>query len=981
MKNLLCYFWISLLFLCCQPSDHHYTQTHSSNGYNYETVTNDPTNTRIYTLDNGLKVYLSHYEDAPRIQVFTAFKAGGKNDPADNTGLAHYLEHMMFKGTDLFGTKDYGAEKYYLDSIEQLFNDYGKLNDPSARKEHYALIDKVSNKAAEFAIPNEYDKMIALLGGKGLNAYTTADRTVYQVDIPSNELERFLTIEGKRFKKIVNRLFHTELEAVYEEKNRSLDNDYSKVNNAINAALFPHHPYGTQSVIGTIEHLKNPSITAINDYFNTYYRPNNAAICMSGDLDYDKTIALIDKHFGDWEPNPSLSHWEKGEATELNDIQLAEVFGPQEERVTIGYRFDGTDSDEHTKVVLIDMLLNNSSAGLIDLNLMQQQKVLKAGSFVYDRNDYSIHTFFGTPKTGQSLEEVQALILAQIDSIKAGAFEPWLLKAVVNDLKKNVMEQEDSGSAIYYRGDRMVKAFTNNTPWVDKVSYFKKLTAITQEELIAFANTHYNNNYAVVYKRNGTDPKAQKIEKPSITKVPLNRNDQSDFHKEITEMSVEKLTPKFLDFNTDLNYYQVGDFPIIHKENNTNDLFELNYVFEFSTNADPKIGIALTGLLEFCGTDSLSPEEVKKEFYKLGSSYTVRSTLGNERLVISLNGLNEHFDATVSLFENLLTNATAASEDLQKLIDRIKKQRDDNLKNKRFLLWNGLYGYAKYGKNNPNNLILSNAELDELNEGELIDIIQKITSYPHRITYYGNLSQQAVLKSLEAHHLSDFTTPLPTTTPLKEKDLLRPKVYWVHYDMVQTEMALLAKSVPYNPAIAAAIQLFNSYFGGGMNSIVFQEIRDAQGLAYAVFSQYLQGAKKDRSNYLVSYVGIQADKQQEALASMLGLIAFMPESESAFDIAKTSILNKLESERITKAKVIQSYLSAQDKGLNEDIRKKIYNEVKELSFDELITFHQSYIKDLPQSIVVIGNRENINFENLADYGEVIELNLADLFNY
>ena len=258
-----------IIFTGCS-NEKYQTKTSHSGNYKYEYVTNDPTQTRIYTLDNGLKVYLSHFEKEPRIQIFTAVKAGGKNDPENNTGLAHYLEHMMFKGNKFFGTKDYEKEKPLLDSIENLFNEYSKLDGENERKNLYKTIDELSNKAALFAIPNEYDKMISKLGGKNLNAYTSEDRTVYYVDIPSNEIDRFLKLEGSRFKQIVNRLFHTELEAVYEEKNRSLDSDSRKIVRAIYQSLFPNHPYGKQSVIGTIEHLKNPSITEINNYFDKY---------------------------------------------------------------------------------------------------------------------------------------------------------------------------------------------------------------------------------------------------------------------------------------------------------------------------------------------------------------------------------------------------------------------------------------------------------------------------------------------------------------------------------------------------------------------------------------------------------------------------------------------------------------------------------------------------------------------------------------
>ena len=229
--TFLIYFQAIMVVACMQPGqkDRFTTKTAESQGYRYEYVTNDPLKVRIYTLPNGLKVYLSDYKNAPRVQTFIVVRAGGKNDPASATGLAHYLEHMMFKGTADFGTLDWNSEKPWLDSIQHMFDHYRTLTDSVERVQYYRLIDRVSNEASKFAIPNEYDKMVAAIGAKGTNAYTTEDRTVYINDIPANQMENFLIIESNRFKKIVNRLFHTELESVYEEKNRSLDNDNWKV--------------------------------------------------------------------------------------------------------------------------------------------------------------------------------------------------------------------------------------------------------------------------------------------------------------------------------------------------------------------------------------------------------------------------------------------------------------------------------------------------------------------------------------------------------------------------------------------------------------------------------------------------------------------------------------------------------------------------------------------------------------------------------
>ncbi len=266
----------------------------------YDKVQNDPMNSRIYTLDNGLKVYLSVYKDAPRVQTYIAIRAGSKNDPADATGLAHYLEHMLFKGTDKYGSLDYSKEEPMLKEIEALYEEYRQIDmdDTENRDRLWAQIDSVSGEAAKFAIANEYDKMVSNIGAKGTNAYTSAEATVYVNDIPSNQLEKWLDIESERFRMPVFRLFHTELEAVYEEKNRGLDSDGRKMFEALLEGLFQKHTYGTQTTIGTIEHLKNPSLSEIRKYFNKNYVPNNMAICMSGDFNPDSVINWVNQKFG-----------------------------------------------------------------------------------------------------------------------------------------------------------------------------------------------------------------------------------------------------------------------------------------------------------------------------------------------------------------------------------------------------------------------------------------------------------------------------------------------------------------------------------------------------------------------------------------------------------------------------------------------------------------------------------------------------------
>lgn len=977
MKNIgvVCLILTLLLSSCKQESGQ--LKTAESNGYTYEYVENDPLNVRIYTLKNGLKVYLSQYEATPRIQTFIAVKAGGKNDPANNTGLAHYLEHIMFKGTADFGTLDWQKESVLLDSIERMFNHYGTLTDSIQRKEYYQLIDKVSNEAAKYAIANEYDKMVSEIGAQGTNAYTTEDRTVYMNDIPSNQLKSWLEIEANRFKKIVPRLFHTELEAVYEEKNMSLDNDYWKTYETMYQNIFPKHPYGTQTVIGTIEHLKNPSITEIKNYFDQYYRPNNVAVCLAGDLDFDKTISLIDQYFGDWTPNDKLKTWTKIEEEPITTPIIKEVYGPDAEWIQMGFRFKGTNSEDADLLRLTDMVLANSKAGLIDLNLKQQQKVLEPTSYVNNLNDYAIHTFSARPREGQTLDQVRDLLLEQIELVKQGEFEDWLLEAVINDLKKSeIQASEYNGS----RANDMVMAFTNDIPWNKYVTRTASLKRYTKEDVMKFANEHYKDNYVAVYKRNGKDANVQKVTKPSITKVPLNKEAVSPFHAKIKSNEVEKLQPVFVDYTKDLTKLKMNKgIEVLYTPNTSNDLFTLYYLSDVGTNHNPKMSIAVE-YLQYLGTEDMTAEDVQKEFYKLGSTFNVFSS--DEQTYVYLEGLSENMDKSVQLFEKLLTKAKADEDAKKKMIDGIFKKREDVKKDKGEIMFNGLMNYGLYGEQSAFTNVVTNKELNSIQSDELIEIIKDFTKTEHRVLYFGPKKENELLASLNQYHiLPESLKPVPAPVEFKMQNFNNANVYWADYDMVQAEIMFLTKGKEFDASQIPMARMFNEYFGGNMSSPVFQELREAQGLAYSAFAYYGTAEKKADKDMFYAYIGTQADKQPEAMKAMQGLLQDFPKSENGFEAAKKAILNQIESQRITKTGILFNYENARKKGLDYDVRKDVYEKVQTYTLEDVEKFQQEYLKNNNYNVVLIGSKDKLNFKELQKYGKVQQLSLDELFGY
>lgn len=952
-------------------------KTSAVSSINYEYALNDPYKARIYTLKNGLKVYMSVYKNAPRIQTYIAVRAGSKNDPATATGLAHYLEHMVFKGTDQFGTKDFAKESAEITKIENLYETYRQTKDDGQRKSIYHQIDSISGVAAKYAIANEYDKMLAGIGGQGTNAFTSFDQTVYVNDIPSNQLENWLKIEAERYRKPVLRLFHTELEAVYEEKNRGLDNDNTKLWESVFAGSFNKHTYGTQTTIGTIDHLKNPSMKEIMKYFNANYVPNNMAICLSGDFDPDATIKLIEKHFGAWASKPVTPYTFEKEAPITQKV-VKEIIGPDAANLAMSWRFNGSGSKDADMITLINTLLSNGRAGLFDLNLNQQQKVLNSGSYAYVLKDYGMHILFGEPKEGQSLEEVEKLLLGQLDLIKKGDFPDWLMKAVITDMKlQKTKELEDNSS----RAMTFVNAFVNDTKWQQAVNEIDRLSKITKQEVIDFVNANYNDhNYVVAYKRIGEDKNIQKVEKPQITPVEVNRDDQSPFVKNILTSAPANIQPKFLDYDKDIVKTTMnGNIPVLYGQNTENQLFDLYYSFDMGSNNDKLLPVAID-YISYLGTSKMSPAEIQQEFYKLGCSFNVFNS--DNQTWVSLTGLNENFEKATQLFESLFADPKIDEETLKNLVSDILKKRSDAKQQKGTILQKMMVSYAKFGPVNPATNILTEDELNNLKTDQIYNVIKNLMAYQHKILYYGPKLVGDVKQALNNNHPVPATglKPVPAETSFTLQ-AFNNTVYVVDYDMKQAEIVMLSQGDKYDATQAPLISMYNEYFGGGMSSVVFQDLRESKALAYSCYSVYRSPREPKYPYYNFSYIGSQADKLPEAMAGMSNLLNGMPKSDNAFNAAKEAILQTIKTERINKADILFNYVNAEKFGLKTDIRKEVYAKVSTMNFDDVKNFQDTKIKNKPSTYLILGKKDLLDTKTLEKYGTIKYLTLKDVFGY
>jgi len=976
--KLIAYTLSIILFISCKNADNQNeyiaSQFTDDNGYNYETVSNDPTGLRLYTLDNGLKVYLSQNKDEPTIQTFIPVRAGSNYDPKESTGLAHYLEHMVFKGTDKIATIDWEKEEQLIAEISDLYEKHKAEPDADKKRLIYRQIDSISYVASGYAVANEYDKMVSLLGASGTNAHTWYEETVYKNKIPANELDKWASLESERFGKLVLRLFHTELEAVYEEFNRGQDNDAWKANDEMMAALFPTHPYGQQSTIGTSEHLKNPSMVSINNYFNKYYVPNNMAVVLVGDIEFDKTIQKIDETFGKLEFK-EVEHPVLPKEEPLNGISVREVLGPKNENVSVAFRTGGIGTDDEKYITLIDMILANSSAGLMDLNLNQKQLVQNATSSPFFQNDYGVLTFSGIPKADQSLDEVKDLMLEQAEKIKKGEFDDWMIDAVVNDLKLSETRRYENSTALasmYYN------AFIHKQNWNDKVQFLDDLKKISKDELVAFANKFFTDNYVVVYKRQGVDKDIAKVENPGITPIQINRGAESEYLKEFNKIESSELQPLFVDYKKEIQKEKLDSgIEMSYIKNKNNDLFNLNIIFDMGKDNDKKLTLAV-GYLDYLGTDKYTAEELKKEFYKLGVNYSVNA--GSDRSYITISGLQENIDKGLELLEHLMSNVEVDQESYDKYVLSILKSREDGKTQKGNILSGGLMSFAQYGEDSRLRNIYSVDELKNMDPSELIDILKDLENYKHRVFYYGK-DVEAAKVALDMYHKIPETLKDYPAAKQYEQLATGKNVYFADYDMVQSEMIFIAKGQQFDPKKMALSTVFNSYFGSGFSSIVMQEIRESKGLAYAVSAGYLPSGKKQDYDRTYAYIGTQANKVPEAVEAMLGLLNDMPESEQQFITAKESALKQIAAKRITKSNIFWNYESLKRRGIDYDNREEMYKEIQNMTIDDVSKFFDNNIKGQDYSVSVIGNKKDMDMKALAKLGKVNEMDIDYLFNY
>lgn len=944
----------------------------------------DPMQARFYRLDNGLTVALSVNRETPNIHGCIAFRVGSGDDPADKTGLAHYLEHLLFKGSERLGTTDFEAERPLLEQIEHLYDLHEASNDPDERLELYREIDRLSTEAGKFTVQNEFVQAVNTMGGSRLNAYTSLDRTVYFNSFPANQLEKFILLQFDRFKSPVFRGFHTELETVFEEYNLYQDRSDARFSQMLLAALFPNHPFG-RPVIGLPEDLKNPSPRRVMEFYRRYYVPGNMVIALAGDFDPDAALALIEQTFGTLparEVPPSI-------LPELEPVEGESVHtlvAPENELSAVAWRIGNPTLRELDLLELSARILSNGAAGLLDQNLNIPQKVADSGAGSGGKPGvYGYLLVSATPNAGESTEQALELLDAEIEKLKRGDFPDWLLTAILDHAeldRSRALRNND------FRADQLLDSYLERIDWPDAAATPARRRSITKAEVIEFARKHFTQDRLVFFRKNGPLAPAEKLSKPPLTPL-VTAQGHSAFFRELAAMNVLEIEPEFPDLETEILSRTIevetespsddGKERSLRRvelqliPNRRDDYFQLRYRFAVGSRHNRLLPIA-GEYGSVAGTEQRSAEALKLELYKLAGSVSI--SVDKEETVVTLTGLGENLLAITAVAKEMLTCPAVDEEALQRLVEKILLERKADRENPDAVLSAGLLPFVRYGADYLKQSTLSSEELGRIQADELAALLRELTGYPVRIDYYGPWVSERLLPMFLPLSLLEKQPPEPQR-PV-EQPIASPAVYFVHIPNVsQLRLLYLADGEPFNPDNVGVRFLFNRYYGGGMASVTFRKLRESNSLAYSCYSSYVTPEEPTGRHFFLTYLSTQADKLADAMKAVDAM--GFPVDPAAIENSRDTLLKSQAAERWHDEALFELAENFRKMKLPPDYRETTYRQLQEVTIPDLQEFHQREIEPRPRALLVVGDADRVDWKALEAFGPVRRLSVDEIF--
>ncbi|MCK5169899.1 MAG: insulinase family protein [Bacteroidales bacterium] len=931
-------------------------------------------NIEEYKLENGLSVYLNEDHNTPEVFGMVVTKAGSKNDPADATGMAHYQEHILFKGTTKLGTTNWEKEKEHIDKIFELYDKLGKTIDEEERKSIQKLINEESVKANEYAIPNEFSNVLNSMGSKNINAGTGPDQTVFYNSFPPNQIEKWLELNAHRMKEPVFRGFQSELEVVYEEKNMYSDQFMTNLIEEFQKNFFKNHPYGQQTTIGTIDDLKNPSLTKMYEFFKTYYVANNMALILCGNFDSETVKPLIDKTFGKLEsgnvPEPKVWEEKPFNGRELVEAKLSPI-----KIGLLGFR---TVTNGHPDKIALDVaqniLSNQNQSGLLD-KLAIDNKLMFAGVIPLPYNDHGATLVFFVPKiVGQKLISAEELVLEQLQNLKDGNFDDWKIEAAKKDLYVKYQQSIENPKR---KANLISDVFIRNEDLEEIFNYPEKTKAITKQDVIDVANKYFGNSFLAFHSKMGFS-KPEKIDKPGYEPVISNTDAKSEFAQYLESLPFIPVEPDYVDFEKDVITKEIKEYiHLYHVNNPVNDIFSLEIKFGAGKIEIPLLDYA-GEIMNYAGTKTKSVSELKQEFSKIGCSYSIYSD--DNFTTISMEGMEESLQEALILINDLINNSALEENKLNNILENAKANRKME-KSEADGVADALFEYVKYGNNSDYIDRLTLKEIKKLTTNQLLDAFNQATHFETEIHYVGQKDAEIVAQAISntlifGDKLNKTKSPLDREINQYQENI----VYLVNKKKaLQSKIYFFANQDNYKPESQAYIDAFKMYFSGGFSGLVLQEIREYRSLAYSAGASIRTPQNINGQSYFVGYIGTQADKTLIALETFMGLVREMPEKSDRMPMIKDYLVQSSIIDKPNYRNLSSSVLSWKRKGFNDDpakVKSEIY---QKLNFSDIVNYNNNNLKNQAMVIAIVGDKKRIDLEELKKYGKIIEIKEKELF--
>jgi predicted Zn-dependent peptidase len=927
--------------------------------------------TKTIHLDNGLKVVMCEDHSQPEIYGAVYVHAGSKNDPLDATGMAHYFEHIMFKGTDRIGTTNWEAEKVFLDSIDLMYDRLHETTDVAERQAIQQKINALSQKSADYAIPNEVDVILTQMGGKRLNAGTSYDMTMYYNTFPANQLSKWMDVYVERFRNPVFRLFQSELETVYEEKNMYGDNPISAFQEYLFKEFAGEHPYG-RPVIGYTEHLKNPQTSRMREFYNTYYVANNMTLILVGDFDTEAIEPMVAEKFGTWRsgklPQEPTYTFPKFNGPTVKDVKMTPI--KMGALVFPGVKISDPD---YLPLTLACGIFSNGETGLTD-KLMLDGKIMAAMLMPLSLEDYGGNLMIYIPKLlGQSHEDAEALIFGCLDRLKSGDFSDELFEAMrMSTLTQRIHDMENLNSLANLFLELEMRGMT----YEDYLAETRRLETITKDEVVAIANKYFGNDYLDVRSKMGF-PAKDKVDKPNWKPIEAkNTEAKSDFAKAIEAQQVPEVEPQVVKFGEDVKVTGVNDsFKMFSSTNPRNDIFNLEVRFNYGSYHDHDLARAVQ-YLNMQGTQTQTSQEFALALQKIGA--TIDFQASENDLSVRMTGFEKDLNEIIALCSQKLQTPSNNETYISTLVEgeqsEISTLRDDAS------TWaRAVREYALYGDQSTYLSRTSLKQWKKKSGEELLAEVAEAFKYDGYVLYSGNTDPKLVASMLNDSHLV-------RSNAIKGQEKVRvEKPYSDSQVFIASNKKFRQSNIYFHvPGEKLSMQdealslVFSKYFGTDMYSIVFQEIREFRSLGYTAYSYYTNDFLERKPGCLFGFLGTQSDKTLDGMTAFKDLIVNMPVRMEKFNASKEALLKARASDYVN-FRDIPSYVhNWKRKGYDHDPRGEVTEIIRNTSFEDVQSFYNRMIKNRPVVIMMSGNEKQIDKKELGKFGAVTKLKYKDI---